>query len=283
MVELLVRRQTSNKLGTHYGLFVGGFLIHYEFSRSSAEKVLDKIKDGEILYDIFFNEIKMFHVEKLPNEIECLKSEIKKLKKEILKEKAIKEKSSSTNKSEASKPKTTTRTRRKKITTRKKVVVPKVEKTIKKESVELKKISKSSIKEKSGSTNKAEDIFSFSPTKKLKSNFEKKIPEIPKAVSLAQENNLSKIESEELLKLITDMKAMNFSSSGDLSNYIKRNKLGHKYPNISGIVTMTSGRDTWNFEGGFPSKIYAIVCKELQLKGKGTFAQVVGFKPYKDL
>jgi hypothetical protein len=39
----------------------------------------------------------------------------------------------------------------------------------------------------------------------------------------------------------------------------------------------------WSFDGGFPTKIYAIVCSELGLKNQDSGANVVGFTPNKDL
>jgi hypothetical protein len=38
-----IKRISSEKLGTHYGLFINEALIHYEFSRSAAEKILKAI------------------------------------------------------------------------------------------------------------------------------------------------------------------------------------------------------------------------------------------------
>lgn len=73
---------------------------------------------------------------------------------------------------------------------------------------------------------------------------------------LAAKYSLSQDKSDELEKLLTDMKVFNFSSSSDLSRYIKDNKLGEKYPNISGIVKMQDESKEWDFEGGFPKNIY---------------------------
>ena len=100
---------------------------------------------------------------------------------------------------------------------------------------------------------------------------------------LARTYSLTKTESDELENLIAEVDAKGFTLSSELSNYITRHKLGNTYPNISGLVKMQDGLDSWNFNGGFPSSIYRIVCKELLLKGKDTTARVVGFKSYKDI
>ena len=89
--------------------------------------------------------------------------------------------------------------------------------------------------------------------------------------------------AEELANLILEVESLNFSLSSELSNYITKNNLGRKYPNISGSVTMQNGVDTWSLNGGFPRNIYRIVCQELSLHGKGTTAQAVGFKSYKSI
>ncbi len=44
-----INRISSNSLGTHYGIFQNGELIHHEFSRTSAEKILGKLQIGKRL------------------------------------------------------------------------------------------------------------------------------------------------------------------------------------------------------------------------------------------
>ncbi|PST99298.1 hypothetical protein [Photobacterium iliopiscarium] len=44
-----INRISSNSLGTHYGILQNGELIHHEFSRAAAEKVLGKLQIGKTL------------------------------------------------------------------------------------------------------------------------------------------------------------------------------------------------------------------------------------------
>jgi hypothetical protein len=91
---------------------------------------------------------------------------------------------------------------------------------------------------------------------------------------------LEEVELQELYDLIEEVEAQGFEYSGDLSKYISTRKLGYKYPNIAGIVTMKSRGTTWAFKGGFPSNIYRIVCTILNLSSNGSQARVVGFRSY---
>ena len=79
---------------------------------------------------------------------------------------------------------------------------------------------------------------------------------------------LSKVEKNELYKLVQEIKKQGFYYSLDLSGYITRNKLGNKYPHICGIVMMNNQSSSWKLNGGFPSKIYRLVCTTLKLKSR---------------
>ena len=100
---------------------------------------------------------------------------------------------------------------------------------------------------------------------------------------LAEEHNLTTTEADELYNLLEKVRPLKFARSKQLSDYIVRNSLGYKYPNIAGIVRMEDGGTEWNFNGGFPPKIYAIICDELALGNQGTRARVVGFESYKQM
>lgn len=91
------------------------------------------------------------------------------------------------------------------------------------------------------------------------------------------------IKAKEFEQLVAEIKSLGFTRSNQVSWYIRENRLGNKYKNISGIVKMQKDGDLWSFEGGFPSDIYARLCRELELNNQGSYARVVGFKPYKDL
>jgi len=102
------------------------------------------------------------------------------------------------------------------------------------------------------------------------------------ASSLAIRHSLTSINSEELSALLINMSQKNFILSSDLSKYITTNKLGNKYPNIAGIVTMANDVNEWDFDGGFPKDIYRIICQELNLTDKGTSARAIKFTSYQD-
>jgi len=100
---------------------------------------------------------------------------------------------------------------------------------------------------------------------------------------LLTQYSLTVIKSKELANLLIEVSEKNFKLSSELSNYITREKLGNKYPNIAGIVTMSNDLNKWDFDGGFPKDIYRIVCQELNLYNKGTSARAIKFVSYKDL
>lgn len=92
-----------------------------------------------------------------------------------------------------------------------------------------------------------------------------------------------KIKEDEFKLLVQEIKPLKFTQSKQVSSYIMRNRLGHKYKNISGIVKMEMDGNTWDFNGGFPPKIYAQLCEELGLSNQGTHARVVSFNSFKTL
>jgi|SRR5690554_2793398 len=96
-------------------------------------------------------------------------------------------------------------------------------------------------------------------------------------------NRFSIAELEELYELVEEIKDQNFSHSGELSHYITKNRLGSKYKHIAGVVYMENDNSSWKFKGGFPPKIYAIVCQILGLHSQGTRSWVSGYKTYSEL
>ena len=100
---------------------------------------------------------------------------------------------------------------------------------------------------------------------------------------IAKKHRLEKTKADELHQLLTEMRPLGFTHSGQLSKHIVRYRLGYRYPNISGIVTMEDGGTEWEFPGGFPPEIYKIICKELGLDNQRTSATVRDFESFKDL
>lgn len=88
------------------------------------------------------------------------------------------------------------------------------------------------------------------------------------------------IEENEFQNLLNEMTRLGFTSSSQVSKYIVSNHLGYKYKNISGIVKMELEGTTWNFNGGFPPKIYARLCDQLGLSNNGTKARAVAFESF---
>ncbi len=101
--------------------------------------------------------------------------------------------------------------------------------------------------------------------------------------TLAQRYGLGTVEAEELYELLASMTPEGFTTSKQLSNFIVTRQLGYQYPNISGIVRMEQDGREWDFKGGFPPRIYAIVCDELGLRSQRTRARPVGFTSFRDL
>ena len=101
--------------------------------------------------------------------------------------------------------------------------------------------------------------------------------------TLARRYGLDSIQAEELRNMLEKMAPLGFKSSKQLSAYIRKHELGHQYPNISGIVRMRQNGEEWDFRGGFPPRIYGIICGELGLRNEGTSARPVGFTSFEAL
>ena len=112
---------------------------------------------------------------------------------------------------------------------------------------------------------------------------QRKIVEQERQKRLAELERQQKLEDEEFELLVAEMKPKRFTMSGQVSNYIIRNRLGDKYKHISGVLEMENGLSSWKFNGGFPPRIYAKLCDRLGLGNKGTNSRVVGFTSFKDL
>jgi cold shock CspA family protein len=92
-----------------------------------------------------------------------------------------------------------------------------------------------------------------------------------------------RVEEEEFQQLVIEISSFSFTHSKQVSEYIVRQKLGHKYKNISGILKMEMNGEVWKFNGGFPPKVYAKLCCELRLENQGSRAKPLAFISYKDI
>ena len=98
-------------------------------------------------------------------------------------------------------------------------------------------------------------------------------------------NKLNSKAEREVGELVAFFASKGFHDSSQVSNYIRANKLGYKFPNISGFLELSrddkSGiTDTWVFEGGIAPRFYREICKRLGLANRGSRARVTGFKSY---
>lgn len=100
---------------------------------------------------------------------------------------------------------------------------------------------------------------------------------------IAKKHRLEKTKADELHQLLTEMRPLGFTHSGQLSKHIVKYRLGYRYPNISGTVIMEDGGTEWEFPGGFPPEIYTIICRELGLDNQRTSARVKVFKSFQDI
>jgi hypothetical protein len=90
-------------------------------------------------------------------------------------------------------------------------------------------------------------------------------------------------EEAEFALLLAEMKPLQFTDSAAVSRYIMKNRLGQKYQNVSGVVKMARDGTTWDFNGGFPPRIYRALCLELGLRKEHTRVSAIGFKSFKTL
>ncbi|WP_417642420.1 hypothetical protein [Enterobacter kobei] len=95
--------------------------------------------------------------------------------------------------------------------------------------------------------------------------------------------NNETLNEQEFNELVTELSALGFIYSSEVSEYIVKNNLGAKYKNIAGILQMKKNGDQWLFDGGFPRDIYARLCRKLKLKNKGSQAHPGEFTPYKNV
>lgn len=108
--------------------------------------------------------------------------------------------------------------------------------------------------------------------------------EVANLEKLIHENKVKLgVEDNEFKQLIEEMTPLGFTSSKQVSSYIIRNRLGYKYKNISGVVTMEKDGNIWDYNGGFPPKMYRKICVELGLDNERSNAKAVGFKSFNEL
>ena len=96
-------------------------------------------------------------------------------------------------------------------------------------------------------------------------------------------NDQEHLEEQEYSRLITKMRPLGYSSSSEVSRYIRRNRLGDKYPNISGMLEIEASEESWVFDGGISPRYYARLCNDLGLGNEGSGARARRFTSYRSL
>jgi cold shock CspA family protein len=91
------------------------------------------------------------------------------------------------------------------------------------------------------------------------------------------------LKQREFCALVDEVRAHGFTHSHEVSAYIVANKLGFKYPNVSGVLEMQQAGRRWDFNGGIEPSVYARLCSALGLTNKGSAAVPVRFTPYSNV
>ena len=93
-------------------------------------------------------------------------------------------------------------------------------------------------------------------------------------------------EEREVEELVAKFREMGFTKSAQISNYIRKHRLGFQFPNITGVLELKRGDgdcvDTWKFNGGIAPRFYREICNRLGLGNNGSNAEVSGFESYRE-
>ena len=112
----------------------------------------------------------------------------------------------------------------------------------------------------------------------------KRIRKISRDSNSSNKNKFTPEQEAEVNALVKFFKGKGFKRSSEISKYIRDNKLGKKFPNISGILQMSDNEgNAWNFEGGIAPAFYREICLRLELNDNGSYAHVDGFTSYKNI
>lgn len=109
--------------------------------------------------------------------------------------------------------------------------------------------------------------------------------EVIKEPNLLHDNKRKRFDGPieaEIESLVEFFKNKHFRYSSQVSNYIRENKLGYKYPRISGYLTFSDGCEEWEFEGGILPEYYKEIIERLNLADNGSNAHVIGSESYAD-
>ncbi|EWH06174.1 hypothetical protein AT00_09155 [Pseudoalteromonas lipolytica SCSIO 04301] len=247
-MSLKINRISSNSLGTYYGIFQIGKLIHYEFSRAAAEKVLEKLQGGKTIE-------------------EALKAEPAP-KSELVNVRLVKPQVSLTKKHQAPFLKAVTAEREFKFD-------PVVYRQI--ELFKVNEIVQVANRKGRRSTIHITDIvkLSWHQLQMLvsggKTKFEKQCllyneySTKHRANSVLKGTSLSQVESLEIQKYISIFKENGFSKHTQVNDYITNNNL---WGNFSTIRSLNDHGEYKEIEGIEP-QYFEVVCRILNISGEG--------------
>ena len=75
-MKFKIRIDSSEELGTFYGIYSGSNLIHKEFARSTAEEILNRLNSGSTMHDIIYEQAKKEHLRLSKPDVERMQQRI---------------------------------------------------------------------------------------------------------------------------------------------------------------------------------------------------------------
>ena len=90
-------------------------------------------------------------------------------------------------------------------------------------------------------------------------------------------------QRNEYRQLLAEVSAANLRSAKEVSAYIVRNHLERKYSNISGVLDMRRGADSWKYKGGISPRYYARLCSDLGFRQGKSDCYVTGYRSFREL
>ncbi|NOI36574.1 hypothetical protein F0250_22040 [Vibrio cyclitrophicus] len=109
---------------------------------------------------------------------------------------------------------------------------------------------------------------------------EKRVREDEERIQQEALRKAREVRDSELNALIVAARSQGFSTSGQLSAWIRANKLWTKYPTLTGDLTMHDGEVSWNFGAAIDPQHYKRVCQDLGLHNAGSNARAGAFRSY---
>lgn len=91
------------------------------------------------------------------------------------------------------------------------------------------------------------------------------------------------MEEREFQQLVNEIRNLGFTESKQVSKYIRKNRLGYRYGNLTGVLRMGKGLDAWDFVGGIHYDFYTRLCSTLNLSSQKSGAKPTYFKSFNDL